>query len=182
MTEDNKRDKNDKDDKNNINANAIMEQHELEYKQNISNFQGRNDDIPGKKHKLLKEYFDFYKKNLNLKIVDYIERDETEEEYKIRKEAEEKEREKEQQLLEKQKQNNTNKKNKKILDNLAKTAIKRKSDDEILHKKIIRELKPGNILMKEQYTLFFKWIASQLQIIKDFKISDAIVNNIKYIF
>ena len=39
----------------------------------------------------------------------------------------------------------------------------------------VYELKPSDISMKEQYLLFFKWIASQFQVIKDFKIVDYLV-------
>ncbi len=120
----------------------------------------------------MKEYFIFYNRQLKLKIVESIERDETEEEKikRIQKEEEEhEEKARIENLAYKGKKKTTTLK--KIKPSLQENLIK----DEIFETIKVYEAKPNNISMKNSYSLYFKWIASQLQVIKDLKVVDCFV-------
>jgi len=131
----------------------------------------------------MREYFVFYTQRLNLKIVDCFERDETKEEKLKRKLTEESQI--------------TNVQESQKIDlipnkNVAKTGIlkpnksalkpkqpeKKFSNDNLSNLQApqkVFEVRPNNINMKSGYCLYFKWIASQLQTIKDLKITDSYV-------
>ncbi len=115
------------------------------------------------KRKLFKEFFVFLSQKLDIKICDYIERDETEEE--TRKRMEEKE------LEERNKAEMNNDKNKKGKDKAKWSTINKNIDlTPIDIPLIVRELRLTNLDLSERYNKWAKWVASQLQIINDMNI------------
>jgi len=123
--------------------------------------------------KLMREFYTFYTHPLNLKVVDSSEREETEEERKIRKE------ELLQEKILKAAEGMLKGKNKNLDKTKRSGQIKNDKDkshmvDEELEHIKVNEATPNNICLKEDYCLFFKWFASQIQLIKDLQINDCI--------
>ncbi len=124
------------------------------------------------KKKLYREYFHFLSEKLNIKVCDYIERDETEEE--IKKRIEEKELE-EKFKAEMQHKDEKNKKNIKISNKITRKDVTK--DATLIEQPLnVRDLKVTNIDMSERYCRYSKWVASQLQLIYDLDILDVNVS------
>lgn len=120
------------------------------------------------KKRIYREYFKYLSEKSNIKICDFTETEETDEEYKKR--LEEKElMEKIKQEAEisknpkgmKQEKNKTSKKFEKLLDAVL-------DEPKNMTKKILN----SNIDMSERYSKYCKWVASQLQVIIDLSIND----------
>jgi len=118
-----------------------------------------------KKLKIIKEFFIFYEQKLNIRVVDFIERDETLEEIKKRKEIEnilKQAEEKVKQELNKNQKRQQKGKEKDI------------PKEEIYIPLKIYETKPNNLQVIDRCTnRFFKWVASQIQAILDLNILDC---------
>jgi len=118
-----------------------------------------------KKLKIVKEFFIFYEQQLNIRVVDIIERDESFEEMQIRKDIEynlKKAEEKVKQELNKNQKRQQKGKEKDI------------PKEEIYIPLKIYETKPNNLQVIDRCTnRFFKWVASQIQAILDLNILDC---------
>jgi len=125
-----------------------------------------------KKLKIVKEFFIFYEQQLNIRVVDIIERDESFEEMQIRKDIEynlKKAEEKVKQEL-----------NTLLLENIKNQKRQQLQKGKDIPKEDINiplkvyEAKPNNLLVIDRGTnRFFKWVASQLQAILDLNILDC---------
>ncbi len=117
----------------------------------------------------MREYFVFYTNPLIFKIVDSIEREETEGEKSKRIQIRE-------EYISKMKFEMKKKNPSKVINFKNSKTQLIKLEPEIEETKYFSEPKPSNINMKDNLCIFFKWIASQLQLIKDLKITDCNVN------
>ena len=116
-----------------------------------------------KKDKLAfyRDYFKILDTKVKIQVVNYFQREETDEEYEARMKKEEEELEK----------------NKKEAKNKKKDPKKKEEIVPVQKEKLlINEANPGNISMNEEYPLYCKWLASLFQIIKDREIRDANTN------
>ena len=122
------------------------------------------------KKRIYREYFKYLSEKPNIKICDFTETEETDEEYQKRLEEKE--------LMEKIKQEAENLKNpkgmkqekdkKKTQIKFEKTISALLDEPKIMTKKILK----SNIDMSERYSKYCKWVASQLQVIIDLSIDD----------
>ena len=124
---------------------------------------GGSDDSLGfenrDKFAFYRDYFKIIDQPIEMKIVSYLTREETEDEMeeRIKRENDEYERKiKENPKMKKQLQQE-----------------KAKKDQQPKEKLIVNEPNPSNISMKDEYPLYFKWLASIFQIIKDRNIVDC---------
>jgi hypothetical protein len=139
------------------------------------------DDEEARKKRIYKEFYRMIEKNIETKVVHSFERDETEEEYKKRRDEEIQ--------IEKQKQEALTKtmkkpgeKDKKPAANQKKVVIEEKKE-EIPEYRKISELSPSNISITDKYdrssvettSNYNRWISSVFQVIKDLYIPDAYV-------
>jgi len=122
-----------------------------------------------KKRNSFRDCFKILDKKLNLKIVNWSIREETNEEYKIRKELE----------MEKLKELDKDPKGKKKPNNPKKIANVLKLENEMINsendnKMKIKEIKPSNLYLSNdpKYNNYLKWFLSILQLIKDLNICD----------
>ena len=118
-----------------------------------------------KKDKLsfYRDYFKILETPVKIQVVNFFQREETDEEYeqRIKREEEEIEKNKKEAKNKKKTDKNDNKDKKPELIQLTKEKL------------LINEANPGNISMKDEYPLYCKWIASIFQIIKDREIVDV---------
>jgi hypothetical protein len=141
-----------------------------------------SDDTNSRKRNIYKDFFKILDRKLDIKVISSFEREETEEEFKKRKDEE---------LQEKIKLEALNKTSKKTVmsfaanknKNLKNTPIVEEKKDE--EKLKIKEIYPNNMYLEEirnndryNYTTptFCKWVGSIFQTIKDLEINDANVN------
>lgn len=113
-------------------------------------------NIYNEQKQFLNEYYNFYEIPLNLKLFSSSERMETDEEFQLRKEE-----------LEKNLKSNAKKANQ----------MNQKLDNYSIHKIPIHDISPCNITMFEKYNKFSKWVASQLQAVKDLNLKDIDSDN-----
>ena len=139
-----------------------MKIHEKEEEHESAENSEEGDDLLGLNKKeeksLYKEYFKILDTPLNISVVKFIEREENEDEYqeRIKKESE-------------------------YIENFKK---EKKKDPKLeplitevnMEKKKIFDASPSNINMKDGYPLYFRWLASIYQIIKDKNIKDINTN------
>lgn len=156
------------DEENEMSGNASM----LLKKETMKDNKVEMDKKFETKKKMYKDYFVFLSQKLDIKICDFSERDETDEEAKKRiddKEMEEK--------LKNELNNALKNKGKPQQTKPLPKKDQKDSGANLIEEKIkIRELSIGNIDMSERYNKYSKWVAGLLQIIKDMNIYDINVN------
>ena len=146
--------------------------------------------------KFMSQFFHFFTQKLNLKTVGYVERMETNIELQLRKEKEEEKMKQQQEAL--IKSGHKNRSSLKISSLSAPTpkrlsflapkdvlySLKKQSNADILDKPMkLYEIFPSDIIVVDKSTTrYFKWVASQLQNIKDMNIIDCNVSLFNLMF
>jgi hypothetical protein len=165
--------------------NDIKETYQMEKNKSkeVEENEYEKDDEEARKKRIYKEFYRMIEKNLDIKVVNSFQRDETEEEYRKRRDEEIHQEKLRQEALNKNIKKPPEKDKKVPAGQKNKVVIEEKKE-EIPEYRRISEVSPNNICITDKYergtveqtSHYNRWISSVFQVIKDLNVHDAFVN------